>query len=326
MHGLVTISDFLQKYKIVIMYLNFWPIICIYIYIHILQIIGQKFRYVCIHVCPLLGSSQSSCPTLPTVCGVVTISRGTSTAWRCWPCFEHSNTFYQTWEITMCWCEQTSCRGRGWGPGNGCFTLRWWSRYGEFWARLRWICLQLVRHRTVPSGYLWFIQLCWGWMLWYRLGRGFICTPFPDRSAHRSSQEIASGWGPSITKTLFWPGRVWFSDLISLLDSSPWGIPIKKGSPLTGRGHDLSPLLRFVKDVGVAPEGAQLIASGLSTEVAETFFQSKAPSMSTPCTPWSWDSGCGDRQLDPVNCPFGTVLEFLQARFTAGLAHSTLKV
>ncbi len=44
------------------------------------------------------------------------------------------------------------------------------------------------------------------------------------------------------------------------------------------------------------------------------------------CTPWSWDSGCSDRQLDPVNCPVGTVLEFLQACFSAGLAHSTLKV
>ncbi len=44
------------------------------------------------------------------------------------------------------------------------------------------------------------------------------------------------------------------------------------------------------------------------------------------CTPWSWDWGCGDRQLDPVNCPFGIVLEFLQACFSTGLAHSTLKV
>ncbi len=33
-----------------------------------------------------------------------------------------------------------------------------------------------------------------------------------------------------------------------------------------------------------------------------------------------------DRQLDPVNCPFGTVLEFLQSRFSAGLTHSNLKV
>ncbi len=30
MHGLMTISDFLQKYKMVIMYLNFWPIIYYY--------------------------------------------------------------------------------------------------------------------------------------------------------------------------------------------------------------------------------------------------------------------------------------------------------
>uniref|UniRef100_A0A673FQP4 Cadherin domain-containing protein n=1 Tax=Sinocyclocheilus rhinocerous TaxID=307959 RepID=A0A673FQP4_9TELE len=30
--------------------------------------------------------------------------------------------------------------------------------------------------------------------------------------------------------------------------------------------------------------------------------------------------------LDPVNCPVGTVLEFLQARFSTGLTHSTLKV
>ncbi len=72
--------------------------------------------------------------------------------------------------------EQISCRGRGWGTGNGCFTPRW-SRYGEFWARLRWICLRLVRHCTVRSGSFWLLQLCWGWMLWYRLGRGFVCTP-----------------------------------------------------------------------------------------------------------------------------------------------------
>ncbi len=178
------------------------------------------------HLSPV--GERSWMTTLPAVCEVVAISHGTSTAWRCWPYFEHSNTFYQTWDITMCWCEQTSRRGRGWGLGNGCFTLRWWNKYGEFWARLRWICLQLVRLSTVPSGYLWLIQLHWGWMLWYRLGRGFVCMPFPDRFAHRSSRESAPGWGPSIAKTLFWPGRVWFSDLISLFDGSPWGIPVRR--------------------------------------------------------------------------------------------------
>ncbi len=154
----------------------------------------------CRHIMLATDASLTSWGAV-TVCGVVAISRGTSTAWRCWPCYEQSNTFYQTWEITMCWCkhpqhsggllyqlpgvcvcapctswlekprktprweqfiwiwEQTSCRGRRWGQGNGCFTLRWWSRCGEFWARLRWICLQLVRHCTFPSGYLWLIQL-----------------------------------------------------------------------------------------------------------------------------------------------------------------------
>ncbi len=46
--------------------------------------------------------------------------------------------------------------------------------------------------------------------------------------------------------------------------------------------------------------------------------------------PWSGRflvaSWCSDHQLDPVNCPVGTVLEFLQDRFTARLTPSTLKV
>ncbi len=37
-------------------------------------------------------------------------------------------------------------------------------------------------------------------------------------------------------------------------------------------------------------------------------------------------SWCSDHQLDPVNCPVGTLLEFLQERLTTGLAPSTLKV
>ncbi len=44
----------------------------------------------------------------------------------------------------------------------------------------------------------------------------------------------------------------------------------QKGSPLTGRGQDLSPQLGVVEAVGVVPKGAQLIASDLPTEVAET--------------------------------------------------------
>ncbi len=78
--------------------------------------------------------------------------------------------------------------------------------------------------------------------------------------------------------------------------------------------------------MGVAPEGAQLIASGLSTEVAETILQSRfSINEETEC-PEVETQDAGDRQLDPVNYTFGAVLEFLQARFSTGLAHSTLKV
>ncbi|KAL0191700.1 hypothetical protein M9458_014398, partial [Cirrhinus mrigala] len=71
----------------------------------------------------------------------------------------------------------------------------------------------------------------------------------------------------------YWPARAWFSDLISLLDGSPWEIPAGGW-----RGHHPSPSPGVVEVVGVAPEGAHLIASDLSTEVVETTLQSRAPS------------------------------------------------
>ncbi len=37
-------------------------------------------------------------------------------------------------------------------------------------------------------------------------------------------------------------------------------------------------------------------------------------------------SWCNSHQLDPVECPFGSVLEFLQDRFASGLSSSTLNV
>ncbi|KAI2656770.1 Transposon Ty3-G Gag-Pol polyprotein [Labeo rohita] len=101
----------------------------------------------------------------------------------------------------------------------------------------------------------------------------------------------------------YWPGRVW-------------------------RGRHPAPPSGVVEAVGVAPEGAQLIDSGLSTEVVETILQSRAPSTrKLYALKWKlFTSWCEERQQDPANCPVGTVLEFLQARFSTGLAHSTLKV
>lgn len=78
----------------------------------------------------------------------------------------------------------------------------------------------------------------------------------------------------------------------------------------------------------MAHEGAQLLVSGLSTEVVETILQSIAPSTrKLYALKWKlFTSWCGQRLQDPVNCPVGTVLEFLQVRFSAGLSPSTLKV
>ncbi|XDV41091.1 hypothetical protein PO909_010017 [Leuciscus waleckii] len=107
-----------------------------------------------------------------------------------------------------------------------------------------------------------------------------------------------------------------------------FGATRQEGPSVPSRGLDFSPPTGTVEPVGLASEGAQLIESGLSTEVAETILQSRAPSTrKLYALKWRvFTSLCSDRRLDPVNCPIGTVLEFLQDRFTAGLTPSTLKV
>ncbi len=125
-----------------------------------------------------------------------------------------------------------------------------------------------------------------------------------------------------------WPGRVQFPDIISLLDRASSGDPRQEGPSVPSRGLGISTPTRTMETVVLASEGAQLIDSGLSTEVVETFRHSRAPSTRKLYTlEWRvFTSWCSEHHLDPVNCPVGTVLEFLQERFTAGLAPSTLKV
>ncbi len=100
------------------------------------------------------------------------------------------------------------------------------------------------------------------------------------------------------------------------------------GSPLSGRGHHLSPPPRVVEAVGVASEGAHLIASGLSIEVVETILQSRAPSTrKSYAAKWQlFTCWCHSHQLDPVEYPIGSVLEFLQDRFASGLSSYTFNV
>ncbi len=83
-----------------------------------------------------------------------------------------------------------------------------------------------------------------------------------------------------------------------------------------------------METVGLASEGAQLIDSGLSTEVVETILHSRAPSTrKLYALKWKvFTSWCSDHQLDPINCPVGTVLEFLQDRFHCRASPVHLKV
>ncbi len=167
-------------------------------------------------------------------------------------------------------------------------SLRWWECRREYATCFRWIIWAIIwieslgqevdPFATCQTSHcpLWLSPDssssagagCYG----TDLAEASSVLPFSNRSAHRSSGESVPGWGPSIAKTPFWPGRVclWpdFSPrCVSMGDSH------QEESPLIGSGHDLLPLLGVVEAVGVAPEGAQLIAFG------ETILLSRAPSM-----------------------------------------------
>ncbi len=175
---------------------------------------------------------------------------------------------------------------------------------------------------------LWFSLTHPAPLVWYRRAEASSVRLSLDRSALRSSRESAPEWGPAVASSsvLAGPSMVIGPDLsprrLSMGDSR------QEGSALTGGGHDPSSPPGVIEAVDVAPEGAQLMASGLSTEVVETILQSRAPSATKlyalKCKLFT--SWCGDRQLDPVKGQIGTVLEFLQACFSSGLTHSTLKV
>ncbi len=75
-----------------------------------------------------------------------------------------------------------------------------------------------------------------------------------------------------------WPGRVWFPNLFSLLDGPPLELPVRRDLLSQAGGSIFHPPSRTMETVGLASEGAQLINSGLSTEVVETILHSRAPS------------------------------------------------
>ena len=79
---------------------------------------------------------------------------------------------------------------------------------------------------------------------------------------------------------------------------------------------------------GLAPERARLLESGLSDAVIETVQAARATSTRSLYTlKWRvFSTWCRDRGCDPLVCPIGEVLAFLQHLFDQGRTPSTLKV
>ncbi len=78
----------------------------------------------------------------------------------------------------------------------------------------------------------------------------------------------------------------------------------------------------------MAHTGARAVMDIWPVEVQETFASARDPATrKLYSSKWGvFESWCLARAIDPVNCPVGPVLEFLQERLTAGAAATTLRV
>ncbi len=78
----------------------------------------------------------------------------------------------------------------------------------------------------------------------------------------------------------------------------------------------------------MAHRGPRAVIDGLPAEFQETIASARAPATrKLYSSKWGvFESWCLTRAIDPVNCPVGPVLEFLQERLTAGAAATTLRV
>ncbi len=91
-------------------------------------------------------------------------------------------------------------------------------------------------------------------------------------------------------------------------------------------GQDLASSAGALEVVGMAQTGPRAVIDGLPAEVQET--SARAPATrKLYSSKWGvFESWCLTRAIDPVNCPVGPVLEFLQERLTVGAAATTLRV
>ncbi len=118
----------------------------------------------------------------------------------------------------------------------------------------------------------------------------------------------------------FWPSQTWFLGANSPLVSVSLGDFDQAGLTVPTSGQDLASSTRALEVVGMAHTGPRAVIDVLPAEVQETIASARAPTTrKLYSSKWGvFESWCLTRAIDPVNCPVGPVLEFLQERLTAG--------
>ncbi len=114
----------------------------------------------------------------------------------------------------------------------------------------------------------------------------------------------------------------------SPLVSASLGDSDQAGLAVPASGQDLASSAGALEVVGMAHTGLRAVIDSLPAEVQETIASARAPATrKLYSSKWGvFESWCLIRAIDPVNCPVGPVLEFLQERLTAGAAATTLRV
>ncbi len=109
---------------------------------------------------------------------------------------------------------------------------------------------------------------------------------------------------------------------------SVWQSGCLAGLAVPASGQDLASSTRALEVVGMAHTGPRAVMDILPVEVQETIASARAPvTRKLYSSKWGvFESWCLAHAIDPVNCPVGPVLEFLQERLTAGAAATTLRV
>ncbi len=121
-------------------------------------------------------------------------------------------------------------------------------------------------------------------------------------------------------------------DLVLGADSPPVSAPLgdsdQAGPAVPASGQDLASSTRALEVVGMAHTGPRALMIKLPVEVQETIDSARAPATrKLYSSKWGvFESWCLACAIDPVNCPVGPVLEFLQERLTTGAAATTLRV